>query len=410
MQRILIVKLGDLGDLLLVSPALAALHEAHPTARLDLLVPPRSVEVARHIPQVDEVIAIAAFDRPRDLLQPGKWLAQWRFSRQLRRNHYDAVLIMQHMTTALGAAKFALLTLAAGVKVRAGLDNGRGWFLNRRVRNRGYGAQHEADYWLAVAALVGADPRPRPSGLLVAAADDSQAALLLAPLADHRPRVAMHLGTGAYAPARRWPLASFIELAQRLQAEGAAIILVGGADVREFARQLVSALAANGAGRLLNLVEQTTVSELAAVLRHCDLYVGSDSGPLHVAATAGVAVLGIYGPSNERAWGPYAGGTAVQFDALTGTADDWRAMYSGGNAVIRQSLACSPCLYREWVVGLRDGCPDRECLTTLEPVAVHAAARLLLAKVGHTPESSLPRPYHTFCDRHCSNCNRVSTF
>ncbi|PZR95817.1 MAG: glycosyl transferase [Candidatus Chloroheliales bacterium] len=382
LQRILVVKLADVGDLLMISPALTALRRAHPDAWIDVLAPPKAAATLAALPHIDGSLLFDkfGFDRPAALLNPRRWAEGLSFARQLRAARYDAVAVMHHLTTRFGGWKFAALALVSGAKIRAGLDNGRGWFLTHRYLDAGFGALHEAAYWQQVAVLLGADPTPLPLAFTPGLADIERAGELLRPLLNiGGPLVAIHPGTGGYAPARRWPAGYFAQLARRLHdALDARIVIVGGADVSQWATRIIESAALVGDPRTLNLSEQTTLGELGAVLARCNLYIGSDSGPLHIATTSGVPVLGIYGPSNHRAWGPYVpGGAATEFDALTVMPQDWPQ--PAGHAMLRQSLACSPCLYREHAVGLRNGCPPRECLDMLTPDAAFAAARLMLA-------------------------------
>lgn len=388
LSRILVVKLADVGDLLMIGPALTALRAAHPNAQIDVLAPPKSSATLAGLPRVGGQLLFDKFpfDSAASLFRPNLWRDGLAFARKLRAAHYDAVAVMHHLTTGFGAVKFAVLTMASGAKVRAGLDNGRGWFLTHRYPDAGFGALHEAAYWQQVATLLGADATPLPLSFAPGDADEQTAAALLAPLADFAgPIIAIHPGSGAYAPARRWPAGYFAQLARRLHEElNVRLVIVGGPDVREWAAKIIENAGLVGDERTLNLSEQTTLGELAAVLRRCDLYIGSDSGPLHIATASGVPVLGIYGPSNHLAWGPYVpGSVATEFDALTTMPGNWPEPVR--HAVLRQSFACSPCLYREHAVGLRNGCPPRECLDTLTPDAAFAVAQRMLRKSTSLP-------------------------
>src|SRR5687768_14755649 len=160
-KRILAVKLADLGDLLMVTPALQALRATHPRARLDLLAPPSSAHLLRRAPYLDNIVTFDkfAFDSLRGLLDPSRVAATLRFLFSLRQARYDALVLFHHFTSRWGALKFGILSLASGARTRAGLDNGSGRFLSLRVRDGGFGARHEADYWLQVASLLGADPQ-----------------------------------------------------------------------------------------------------------------------------------------------------------------------------------------------------------------------------------------------------------
>src|SRR5690606_24626988 len=88
--------------------------------------------------------------------RPGASVRLSRFALDLRKRKYDAVAIFHHLTTPAGAVKFRALAGATGARVVAGLDNGRGAFLTHRAQDLGFGAKHEVEYMLEVAAALGA--------------------------------------------------------------------------------------------------------------------------------------------------------------------------------------------------------------------------------------------------------------
>src|SRR5579883_3636115 len=99
--RILVVKLATIGDLLLATPALRALRESYPQARIDLLVTPSSAGVLDDWPVIDQVIVLDKylFDHPKQLLsRPANVLKLRPLLRRLRAGHYDAVLLVHHLT------------------------------------------------------------------------------------------------------------------------------------------------------------------------------------------------------------------------------------------------------------------------------------------------------------------------
>ncbi len=156
--HILVVKLATIGDLLLATPALRALRASYPQATIDLLVTPSSAgvldewEVINHVIVLDKYL----FDQPKQFLtNPTNLLKLRPLLHTLRSGHYDAVLLMHHLTLFFGRRKHQALMLVTGAKYLVGLDNGHGWFLNVRVPDQGFGAMHEAEYALAVAAAVG---------------------------------------------------------------------------------------------------------------------------------------------------------------------------------------------------------------------------------------------------------------
>jgi heptosyltransferase-2 len=99
---------------------------------------------------------------------------------------------------------------------------------------------------------------------------------------------------------------------------------------------------------------------LGAFVRRCRVVIGNDGGVIHVASAVKTPVVAIFGPTNDRAWGPYP-------------ADD------PGHAVVREVLACAPCIHRGHDFGTPEGCPARTCLAILEPSRVLQAAERLLS-------------------------------
>ena len=366
MKRILAVKLADLGDLLSVTPALRALRNGHPEAHIAALVTPSSAGILAGSTAIDEIIPFekALFDRP--LAAPRSAPAALALARELRGGSWDALALFHHLTTPFGVAKYAALTLASGAPVRAGLDNGRGWFLTRRVRDDGFGARHEVDYWLAVAEALGgrnADPRLE---IRVEPEDRAwaSAALAEAGLAG-RDVAIVHPGTGAFSLARRWPAERFAAVARELRTRyGLEALVVRGPapDEDALARQVAGEAVESGYG--LPVVGPTpTLGALVALLGHARVFVGNDSGVMHLATAARVPVVAIFGPSNDRAWGPYPP-TAPR------------------HAIVREQLACAPCTHRGHDFGTPEGCPARTCLDLVEPADVLAAIDRVLRATG----------------------------
>jgi heptosyltransferase-2 len=348
-ERILVVEPGDLGNCLLTTPALRALRLARPHARIDLLAQPAAGAVVGGTDLVDAHLRL-----PRPALDAAVRRGPFglpfllAFAARLKARRYDAAVLLRHLTTRTGTLKYAGLLLASGAPRRYGLENGRGWFLTDRFPDDGFGARHEADYWLRVVSLLGADPAPRPTELPVSDADRSAAAGLLVGLT--RPIVALHPGGGEYASARRWAPDRFAAVGRRLvERRGASLVVVGNEP------GLNAAVAAACGGR--DLSGRTTVGALAALLGGSDLLVTNDSGVAHVGAAAGVPMVAIYGQTDPRAWGPYYGGGAGDRAEL-----------------VQVPLPCRPCLYRGHELGWRHGCATRDCLELVSSGMVFAAA------------------------------------
>lgn len=358
MRRILAIKLADLGDLLSITPALRALRLGVPDATISALVTPSSASLLQGSDLVDEVIPFNkfAFDQK---LHAYRGLPQAvELARGLRGRKFDDLLLFHHLATTWGRAKYAALTLASGASVRAGLDNGHGWFLNRRVTDRGFGALHEVDYWLEVAALVGGhNPDPRPELPLRDEhfnwADEEWRRLGLTP----GETVVIHPGSGAFSLARRWPVERFVEVAVALRDDpGLSIAVLAGPAPGE-AELAETVRAAMPEATVIKSVPSPL--HLAALLRPSALVLGNDSGVIHLASAVGCRIVAVFGPTNDRAWGPYPA-------------------EAPRHAVVAEALACRPCVHRGFSYGTPQGCPARTCLQIIETAQVLAAARNVL--------------------------------
>lgn len=369
--RILVVKLATIGDLLLATPALRALRASYPQATIDLLVTPSSAGVLDEWDVINRVIVLDkyVFDQPKQLLtKPTNLLKLRPLLHELRAGHYDAVLLMHHLTLFFGRRKHQALMLATGAKYLVGLDNGHGWFLNVRVPDQGFGAMHEAEYCLAIAAAVGGTTSGKGLTMPLKAEHRARARQLLsddAPVGQAaHPIIAMHPGSGGYSTARRWSPERFAQLADTLYRDvGGQLLLVGGPEEAELHAQIIGMLRSGVPAR--SLAGKGNIQVTAAVLELADLFVGNDAGPMHLAAAVGTPTVAIFGLSNSDAWGPYTGGHPER-----------KAL------VVKLDLPCMPCFYHGHELGTPEGCATRDCLANLgiDPVAV--AARRLLRETG----------------------------
>jgi N-acetylglucosaminyldiphosphoundecaprenol N-acetyl-beta-D-mannosaminyltransferase len=360
-ERYLIVQLADIGDLIVSTPALAALRESKPEAHIALLTTVHAAPILSGTNLVNEIITFdkgqfnssTAFFRPANLRQ----------ILGLRRGHYDAVIFFHHFTLKLGTVKFALIGLATGAKQRIGLDNGNGWFLTDRIPDGGFGAKHQAQYWLDLVGLLRAKTVPRPPVIGIAASkDESQ-------IPHKKPRVVIHAGSGGYSMARRWDAQKFAQVADRLvETYQAEIILVGTKDDDGLAVKTAMK------HEPVDMIGKTKLDTLARLITDADLFIGADSGVMHIASATGTPIVTVFGPSNPDAWSPWTPGR--------------------NSIVVRSVPECSPCSYVGHSIGLREGCAARTCMRMVMPEDVFAAAKQILDNDGteQAPKSSPAKP------------------
>ena len=353
-RRILVVKLATLGDLLITTPALRALRSTFPSAHIGLLTTQAGAAAVRGLDSFDELLVFDkyAFDQPTQAM--GNLSHALGLARHLRRGDWDTLVLLHHLTTRFGIAKYAALSLASGAPVRVGLENGRGrWFLTDGAPDYGFGVRHEVDYLLDVVDVLHARYPGTPRlELRIDAEDAGWASALDVP--DNL--LLLGPGSGAYSQARRWAPDRFVQVAQTLQREqGLRPLVLGGlsADEQRLARGIAEQIGTTV------VPPAPSPQALGALIRRAKLLIANDSGPVHVATAVGTPVVAIFGPSNDLAWGPYP-------------TDDPR------HQVAREVVVCAPCIHRGHDFGTPEGCPARTCLAILEvPTVVAAAERAL---------------------------------
>jgi len=308
-RRILVLKPCCFGDVVMATAAIAALQQAYPRARITLAVGAWSRPAVAANPRLAALIdSDPAGTAP--IGQTG-W-AYLALARRLRRARFDAILVLDR-SPVLG-----LLAWLAGAPVRAGLDSlGRGFALTHRVACPPAVARNEVAWYLDVVRALGApvDAATRTEFYATpaetAAAATALAALGLDPA--HPWLVALHTGGGSnpgmQLPAKRWAPDRWAIVLTRLLAAypQAAVLLLGGPEAqdRAAAAQIRAGLPPPARARVYDRVGCYTWGELGALVARCRVFLGPDTGALHLAVAAGTPVVAVFGPSDPRRYAPW---------------------------------------------------------------------------------------------------------
>jgi predicted lipopolysaccharide heptosyltransferase III len=357
--KILLIRLRLIGDVVFTTPAVAALRRHYPNASLSYLVERGAEPIVRHSPHLDHVIVA---ERPRGFARLAYDVA---LARGLRRQRYDLVIDFH------GGPRSAWLTWATGAGRRIGYAMpGRAWAYTDTVpwTRSLVPARHSVEnQWDLLTPLGVAPPERGSSPVEMAVSDHVTAAvtarLRAAGVADEAPLVLMHVSAGN--PFRRWPADHFADVAAALARADHArrIIITSGPSEQEAADAIAAAAAARAADAASSIVRcgEFDLAELRALAARAALYIGGDSGPLHVAATTDVPVVALFGPTLPERSMP------------------WRSASARAIAVDAGALPCRPCHQRRCVPG------DFRCLTRVAPDRVVAAAeQLLKEETSHT--------------------------
>lgn len=356
-ERILVIRLGALGDVVRTLPAVADLRARYPRAHLAWLVESKAEGAVRGQPGIDEVLVF-----PREELsaalrarRPLRLFAQTAgFLAELRRHRFDLVMDFH------GILKSGVIARFSGAAIRVGYERPfsreYAWlFANRRALIE----PHRVSRFERNAALIdflGIGLRTLteidPDAPRVLAPERDAAAAMAAQLSagvEGQPRPAViHPGSAAAAPYKRYPAEHWGEVARRLSRAGVRCIVSSGSSDSE--EELAHDVVAASRGDATLAPQTPGFPELVALVAQCCLFLGSDSGPLHVASLCGTPVVQVLGPTDPVENRP------------------WRGSPSRS---LRVPVACSPC---------RSGCIPAPCLRLLPPATVVAAALELLAE------------------------------
>lgn len=333
-RRILILQLQQLGDTMVFTPALAAIRKHFPAARIDVLCGRVSGELYKKSKEVDRLLfapwASRFWQNPRKSVQG---------ILRLRREQYDLVITdVNHVS-----ARYSLIAFLSGARARVGFDVANRGFLLTHALERPAGRDFVSCNLLLARAL-GAEVG---SESLVAYFDQEDsshvdAALRLVPR--NRRLIAMHVASNWQS--KTWFADRWIRLVSALAREQSATIVFVGTRAEQ---QVIEQVRAGITIPTISLAGETNLSQLAALLARCDLFIGTDSGPRHVAAGVGCPrVILMSAQDRPERW---------QFN-------------DPSELVLRTNPPCSPCL--------QSYCSHRQCMADISEEAVlHAASRLL---------------------------------
>jgi heptosyltransferase-2 len=353
--NILLIRLRLIGDVVFTTPVIRALRRRFPDAHLSYVVEPHAAAVVIGNPHLDEVVVASA---------PS---ARWRLARdlalarRLRSRRYDLAIDLH------GGPRSALLAWLSGAPRRVGYEvPARRWMYTDRVaRSRTLQPRHSVvNQWDLLGPLGFGEPDREQDGTEMAVSAEAAAAIGrklrergIVPESD--PLVVVHVSAGN--PFRRWPAAAFVGLLVRLAGAEARrrILVISGPSERGAAAE-IGAAARQALGGGPSIVDDVDVdlAELRALVDRAALFIGGDSGPLHVAGTSGVPIVGLYGPT------------------LSARSAPWRPARFVTESVELADLGCRPCHQRACAPG------DFRCLAWIGPDQVADAAERAIRRAA----------------------------
>jgi len=337
-MKLLIRATNWVGDAIMALPALRSIREHFSDAEIVILARPYVAALYREQRICDALVPYDIDDQHAGLR------GRERLAKELRGRKFDTAILLQNAFDA------AWLVWRAGIQERIGYArDGRSLLLTKAVKvpHAGEIPEHEMFYYLELLRRAGwIESLPQVDRIQLDVGERSrergEEVLLEAGARPAASRIA--LGAGAsFGAARCWPAERYAEAANRLAAEtDADVVLFGTAGEAA----VTTAIAEKLRRPPVNLAGKTTIEELPGALSQCHVFIGNDSGVMHVAAAVGLPVVGVFGPTDPL-------GTAPVTPRRT---------------IVQEKPYCSPCFLRR--------CPtDHRCMTRIRPEAVVLAAQ-----------------------------------
>lgn len=326
-KNILLIKMSSLGDVLHTLPFAAELRKLYPEAKITWLVHPQFAGFVPDPPVIDEVIY---FDKKKfnSMGLGEKWNYFCEMKELLHSKHFDLVLDMQ------GLFKSAVLAAISGCDERLGyceLREGSS-FISKAIMGA-HSKDHVIERYLDVVRYLGADvpvgeldfPMPNLDKETTSVAEK----LASKGLAKDSAYVVMVPGARWWT--KEWPPEHYAGLAKMIAAEGIFVVLAGGPDD---AAKGAKVKELSQSDKVLDLTGQTSLRELAALIKNCKVYISADTGPLHFAAALKKPLVAMYGPTKADRTGPYGSKNSTVLlspaqckGCLKKKCDNWHCMH-----------------------------------------------------------------------------------
>lgn len=350
LRKVLIIKLRNLGDVLLASPVVSSLKSQAPRLEIDALVYADTADMLRGHPGLSELHVIE-----RNWKQFGVWgrlRREMQLLSGLRQRRYDLILHLTDHVRGVWLSRLLRPRYAVAPDIRSGKFY-RSSFTHLYPVIGG-NRRHTVEIHLDALRRVGIYPEKTGRRLTLVPGDEARTAVDQA-LAAHglTPRSFVLIHPGSRWFFKCWPPDRVAALCNSLVASGKRVVLVCGPDPVE--HQLLAEVERRANVPIASFPGTLSLRELAALIARARLFVGMDSAPMHIAAAMGTPTVALFGPSGEIEWGP------------------WQVPHR----ILTSSHPCRPCG--------RDGCGGgkrSECLEVIELQEVLAAIESLLGKTA----------------------------
>ena len=336
-QKILVRATNWVGDAVMTTPAIHTIRKSFPSAEITLLAKSWVASLFEASPDVDRIFIFDEKGRHAGAI------GKWRLAKELQCEKFDAAILLQN------AIEAALIAVFAKIPVRIGFNSdARGFLLTHSVKRQPETFQkHQTEYYLDILRGIGLPVENTGLRLSVSETDIDAGKKLLEAEGVRLDKPIVGLNPSAtFGPAKQWPIERYADVAKRLiQNDHAKVIIFGGPSDIALGERLQ-----NEIDEGVVLAGKTTLMQAAAVIGLCNVFITNDSGLMHVASALQTPTVAIFGSTNPVTTGPF----------------------SDRAAVVRTTLACSPCLKPECPLGHLD------CMMDIQADKIYAIAKEMM--------------------------------
>jgi len=362
-EKVLIVLIAGIGDLVLASKAIRAIRCGHPSSEIHLLTSSDAAPLAKNYPYIDRVWAFPI----RQFKKDKRYIIDiLRLMMILRKIRFRMILNLYAVDSLFGAVKMGLLFLALRAPLKTGHDSKSfGFFLTHKIPETTFRNRHVALAMLEIALSAGGIDDGKGIEVCWEHSCEMTWRGIFVDENGRTKRLVIGLNPGGDRQNRRWDPDRYAEVADWLiEKRNAKIILLGGPSDKSIASRIESRMR----NKPENLSGRLTLDELTYVIGQLDLLITNDSGPMHIAAALGIRLVAIFGPEDPKRLGPFT--EAERFRILS------------------SAVPCRPCE--------KSVCENMSCLASIHPEDVYEATVDLLTCTGYKIDTGVPDPHDRF--------------
>jgi len=317
-NKILIIKPSSLGDIIHSLPTLVELRKLYPESYIAWVIFTHFAEILYGNQYLNEIILWNRYSGPIEFINMMKYI---------RDKHFDLVIDLQ------GLARTALISFYSGAKYKLGVPGLKelSYLFIKEVGPYSK-SQHAIERNLTIIRFLGYEPNSKLFPINISPGDEQYAKSFLSKNRYNFKKNLVGISPSAGIKQKMWEPEKFASIANKLiETYDCYIIIFGTEKDINIAEKIIELI--RNKNNVINAINKTSLKQLCALIKFCSIFIGNDTGPLHIAAALNVPTIGLYGPSNPEQLGPY----------------------NKNSTFIWKKLECSPC-------GTKPNCKNNICM------------------------------------------------